>query len=100
MAAYVLSEIVEILDQALMEKYRSLAPTSIERYGGRYIVRGGAIEKLEGDWMPHAIVIVEFPTMGRAQEWYQSLEYAEALTIRPQALNRRLFFIEGVALRE
>jgi uncharacterized protein (DUF1330 family) len=96
MAAYVLSEIVEILDRSLMEKYRSLAQASIEQYGGHYSIRGGAIETLEGDWRPQAIIIVEFPTMENAREWYQSSEYAEALAIRPQALNRRLFLIEGV----
>jgi uncharacterized protein (DUF1330 family) len=99
MAAYVLSEIVEILDRVLMEKYRSLAQTSIEQYGGRYIVRGGAIEKLEGDWNPHAFIVVEFPTMERAREWYQSPEYAEALAIRSQAFNRRLFLIDGPLTR-
>jgi len=96
MAAYVISEISAILDPILMEKYRALAQTAIKKYGGRYVVRGGAIDKVEGESAPNAIVIVEFPTMERAREWYQSPEYAEALVIRRKALNRRLLFVEGV----
>jgi uncharacterized protein (DUF1330 family) len=96
MAAYVISEISAILDPVLTEKYRSLAQTSIKQYGGRYIVRGSAIEKIEAESAPQAIVIVEFPTVEKAREWYRSPEYAEALAIRPMALNRRLLFVEGV----
>jgi uncharacterized protein (DUF1330 family) len=96
MAAYVISEISAILDPILMEKYRALAQTTIKKYGGRYVVRGGVIEKVEGEPAPHAIVIVEFPTMERAREWYRSPEYAEALAICPKALSRRLLFVEGM----
>ena len=96
MAAYVISEISEVLDSVRLEQYRSLAQTSIKQYGGRYIIRGGAIEKIEGESAPQAIVIVEFPSIERAREWYRSREYAEALAIRPSALNRRLLFVEGV----
>lgn len=95
MAAYVISE-VEVLDQVLIEKYRSLAQAAIAKYGGRYIARGGAIEPVEGDWAPKHIVIVEFPTMEKARTWYQSSEYAEALQVRQKALNRKLIFVEGV----
>ena len=96
MAAYVISEISAILDPILMEKYRALAQTTIKKYGGRYVVRDGAIDKVEGESAPNAIVIVEFPTMERAHEWYQSPEYAEALAIRRKVLTRRLLFVEGV----
>jgi uncharacterized protein (DUF1330 family) len=96
MSAYVISE-VEMLDQALFERYRSLAPATIVKYGGRYIVRGGAHETVEGDPTPRHFVIVEFPTIEKAREWYASPEYAEALKIRRHALKRRLTFVEGVA---
>jgi uncharacterized protein (DUF1330 family) len=97
MAAYVISE-VEMVDPELFERYRSLAPASIAKYGGRYIVRGGAVETVEGAPEAKRIVIVEFPTMERAREWYHSPEYAEALGVRQNALNRRLVFVEGVPL--
>jgi uncharacterized protein (DUF1330 family) len=96
MAAYVISEISQILEPALLEEYRSLAQATIEQYGGRYVVRGGAIEAVEGRSVPKRIVIVEFPTMERAHEWYYSPEYAQALPIRQKAMNRRLILVEGV----
>jgi uncharacterized protein (DUF1330 family) len=94
MAAYVISD-VELHDAGLVERYRALAQASIARYGGRYIVRGGAIEPMEGDWAPKYLVIVEFPDMDRARQWYRSEAYAEALTVADRALSRRLIFVEG-----
>jgi uncharacterized protein (DUF1330 family) len=97
MAVYVLSE-VEILDHELMETYRKRAAASIEKYGGRYLVRGGASELMEGGPSPKALVLVEFPSMTIAKEWYHSPEYAEALKVRERALERRLIFVEGAHL--
>jgi uncharacterized protein (DUF1330 family) len=96
MAAYVISD-VEMLDPELFEKYRALAPSTIAQYGGRYLVRGGKIQTIEGDWKPKQIVIVEFPTMQRALEWYHSPEYAEALKVREKAMIRDLIFVDGVS---
>ena len=95
MAAYVISE-VEARHTADLATYRALAEQSIARYGGRYLVRGGAAELAEGEPPPKIIVIVEFPTMARLREWYASPEYAEALKVRRTALERRLIFVEGV----
>lgn len=96
MPAYVISE-VEVRDQEAMERYRTLAAQSITRYSGRYLVRGGAAELIEGGPSLKTFVIVEFPSMARAREWYASSEYAEALKVRQTALERRLIFVEGVA---
>ncbi|MGX1164802.1 uncharacterized protein (DUF1330 family) [Bradyrhizobium sp. USDA 372] len=96
MTAYVISEI-EVRDPAAFEAYRALAAETIARYGGRYLVRGGQAELLEGGPSPKAIVIVEFPTMARLKEWYASSEYAEALKLRASALQRRLLLVEGVS---
>lgn len=96
MPAYVISD-VQFLDADLVARYRTLALSSIAKYGGRYIVRGGAIELVEGDWHPQNIIIVEFPTMERAHEWYRSAEYAEATSSwRHRALRRNLIFVDGV----
>jgi uncharacterized protein (DUF1330 family) len=95
MAAYVISEISDVLEPALLEEYRSLAQATIEQYGGRYVVWGGAIEVVEGGLGPRCVVIVEFPTTERAREWYDSPEYAEALAVRRKAIKRRLLFVEG-----
>lgn len=95
MTAYVISE-VEVRDQAAMEAYRARAAMTIAQYGGRYLARGGAADVVEGSPPPKTIVIVEFPSMARAREWYASPEYAEALKLRETALERRLLFVEGV----
>jgi uncharacterized protein (DUF1330 family) len=94
MSAYVISE-VEILDRQLIDEYRTLAQATIAQYGGHYIARGGAIETIEGDWRPKHIVIVEFPSMEKAREWYNSPEHAQALKVRQHVLRRRLILIEG-----
>jgi uncharacterized protein (DUF1330 family) len=96
MPAYVISE-VEMLDEAQGQRYRDLASASIERYGGRYLVRGADPEVAEGEWPPRRrVVVVEFPTMERLQEWYRSPEYADALAVSRSALERCLLFVEGV----
>ena len=95
MTAYVISE-VEARDAAAMETYRTLAARSVARYGGRYLVRGGAAELVEGGPVPKTLVIVEFASMARAREWYGSPDYAEALKLRATALERRLVFVEGI----
>lgn len=96
MTAYVISE-VEARDRPAMEAYRTLAAQTIAHYGGRYLVRGGAADVVEGGPPSKTIIIVEFPSMARAREWYASAEYAEALKLRRTALERRLLFVEGVA---
>ena len=73
MAAYVISE-VEVHDPARWETYRSIAARVIAQYGGRYLVRGGAAEAAEGGPPPKTLIIVEFPSMARAREWYASAE--------------------------
>jgi len=96
MPAYVISE-VRILDQDLIGNYRARAAASIEKYGGRYLVRSGAVELVEGERdRDKQFVIVEFPDMAKAREWYRSPEYAEALEFRYAALDRTLVFAEGV----
>src|SRR6266481_2770933 len=97
MPAYVISEL-EVRDAAGIETYRTLAAKSIAQYGGRYLVRGGAASTTAGGAPPKKNVVVEFPSMERLREWYASPEYAEALKVRQTALDRRLIFIEGVAL--
>ncbi|WP_342360985.1 DUF1330 domain-containing protein [Terrarubrum flagellatum] len=95
MSAYVIAE-TEIRDAKLIETYRELAKASIERHGGRYIVRGGATELIEGGPEPRMMIVVEFPSMAQAKAWYASADYAEALKVRRDALDRRLIFVEGV----
>ncbi|MEH2607977.1 DUF1330 domain-containing protein [Bradyrhizobium sp. AZCC 1693] len=96
MSAYVISE-VEMRDAASFEAYRIIAAKTIAQYGGRYLVRRGVANLIEGGPPPKTIIVVEFPTIERLREWYASPEYAEALKVRQTALDRRLIFVEGVA---
>jgi uncharacterized protein (DUF1330 family) len=95
MPAFVIVEI-EVHDPEAYENYRSLAPASIEAYGGRFIARGGATESLEGDWAPERIVVLEFPSLERARQWWTSPEYSDAKAIRMRAAQTRMIATEGV----
>jgi uncharacterized protein (DUF1330 family) len=95
MAAYVIAE-VDVQDAALFEDYRKLVPPTIAQYGGKFIARGGATETKEGGWAPKRIVLIEFPTINRAREWYHSAEYAPALAMRLKCAKTRLILVEGV----
>ena len=95
--AYVISE-VEVIDEAGAAQYRSLAASSIEAYGGRYLVRGAAVDTLEGPALGVRLVIVEFPSIHQAKAWYDSAEYAPARALRETPLERRLLLVEGYEL--
>ena len=96
MAAYVISE-VRTRDSTLFDAYRKLVVASVAKYDGRYLVRSGKFEVVEGGPEPKSIIVVEFPSMARAKEWYASPEYAAATKVRHQGADeRRLIFVEGV----
>jgi uncharacterized protein (DUF1330 family) len=95
MAAYVIAD-VDVHDAALFEEYRKLVPPTIAQYGGKYLVRGGAMETKEGGWTPKRIVVLEFPTLEQARNWYHSQEYAPALALRLKAAKNRMILVEGV----
>ena len=96
MAAYVVVEIT-VDDTVKYEEYRRIAPPSIAVYGGRYIVRGGASQPLEGDWRPPRLVILEFPDAARARAWWDSPEYAPAKALRQACARTEMLLIEGVS---
>lgn len=95
MAAYVIAE-VEVTDPSAYEEYRKLVPATIEKYGGKYLARGGATESKEGGWAPARLVILEFPSMAQARRWYDSPEYTPARAIRQRASKSKLIFAEGL----
>ncbi len=96
MSAYVIVEI-EILDPAGYEEYKKLAGTTVEKYGGKYIVRGGKTEVLEGAWKPKRIVILEFESSQRAKEWLNSEEYREPRKMRHRTAKTHMLVVEGIA---
>ena len=94
MSAYVIVEI-EITDPAGYEDYKKQAGASVAKYGGKYIVRGGASETLEGDWHPKRLVILEFESMQRAKEWLHSEEYREPRKMRHRTAKTKMIVVEG-----
>ena len=95
MSAYVIAD-VNVTDPKLYEDYKKLVPATVERYGGRFAVRGGTLETKEGDWNPARLVVLEFSNMEQARKWYHSPEYAPALALRLKAANAKLILVEGV----
>ena len=95
MPAYVVVEI-SVKDAETYDRYKQLAPPSISAYGGRYLVRGGKTEILEGAWNPPRFVILEFPTAHQARAWWESPEYAQAKTLRQDCAGTEMILVEGV----
>ncbi len=95
MAAYIYGSI-EITDPALYEQYRAEVPAVIAAHRGRYLVRGGATEVLEGQAAPQRQVILEFPDMASLKGFYLSPEYQRLVAIRQRASRGHLLAIEGM----
>jgi len=95
-AAYVIYQ-CEVSDPERYEEYKARAVASVEAAGGRYIVRGGDIEVLEGDPPASRTVVLEFRSMDAAVAWYRSEDYELARTFREGAATARLFVVDGLA---
>ncbi len=95
MAAYVIVEI-DIVDLTGYEEYKKLAAATVHKYGGKYIVRGGKTEVLEGDWKPKRIVVLQFESMQRAKEWLNCEEYREPRKMRHRTAKTKMILVEGV----
>ena len=83
-------------DAARYEDYKPMVPPTLAQYGGRFIVRGGAAETLEGDWSPGRVVIFEFPSAEQASEWWASDAYAPAIALRQATADTQMILVEGV----
>ena len=94
MTAYVIGEI-EVIEPKIYEGYRKEVPATIEKYGGRFLARGGKAEQLEGGWTPKRIVVLEFPSYEQALQWFRSPEYAPLIKLRRSASRGRLILVEG-----
>jgi len=95
-AGYVIA-IVDVSDVEGYQAYSRQVPATIAKYGGRYLVRGGKMELREGEWPGPRTVILEFPSLERALEWYDSPEYQPLRPIRQANSSARIAFFEGVA---
>ena len=95
MPAYVILDIT-VNDPDLFAEYKTLAPATIDAYGGTYLARGGKAEALEGDWKPNRIVILEFDSADTAKKWLDSPEYRDARAMRQKAAISHTIVVEGV----
>ncbi len=95
MPAYFIVDL-EVTDPAGFEEYRKLVPGTIQKYGGRYLVRGGTVETLEGGWQPQRVVVLEFPSLEQAKRWYNSEDYRDPKALRFKTAKTNLILVEGV----
>ena len=96
MSAFIFFDILEILDPEIMRAYGQRIGPTVEKYGGRYLVRGGKTEVVEGDWSPTIPVIIEFPSLDQAHQWYGSEAYQQLVALRSGAAKLNAVFIEGL----
>jgi uncharacterized protein (DUF1330 family) len=96
MPAYLIVD-CEVTDAERYEAYKQLAPPAIEKYGGRYLVRGGDVGLLEGDWRPNRVVVLEFPDVETAKRFYASPEYSSARAKREGAARMNIVVVPGVS---
>ena len=95
MPGYIIVDI-EVLDPGPYEDYKRLASASIAAHGGKYLVRGGATEVLDGDWTPKRLVVLQFDSVEAAKRWRESPEYAEAKKVRERCARSNMIVVEGL----
>ena len=95
MPAYVIAHI-DVKDPARYEDYKKMSPISIHKFGGRFIARGGQAEVLEGTWQPRRLVLLEFPSVEVAKQWWASEEYRPAKELRQATSVGDMIVLEGI----
>ena len=95
MPAYVIVE-TEVYDPEQYGQYQAASPDAVHAGGGRFVVRGGELAVLEGDWNPSRLVVLEFPDLEAAKRWYDSPTYQEAKRLREGAANLRRVAVQGL----
>jgi uncharacterized protein (DUF1330 family) len=95
MPAYIIVEI-SIQNPTEYEDYKKLTPPSLIPFDGKFIIRGGKAEPLEGDWNPERIVVLEFPNVERAKAWWNSEGYAPAKALRQRTAHTKMILIPGL----
>jgi uncharacterized protein (DUF1330 family) len=96
MAAYMIAN-VEIIDAEKMEKYMQATPAVVKKYSGRFLARGGKLWIAEGGWSPKRLVILEFESFEKAQEFWHSEEYRPLKALRQSSANTDMIFVDGIS---
>jgi uncharacterized protein (DUF1330 family) len=94
MPAYIIVDVI-IQNAENYAGYVKLTPGTLAAYGGKFIVRGGKTETLEGDWQPGRMVVLEFPSVEKAKQWWASEEYAPAKALRQANAETKMILVEG-----
>jgi len=95
MAGYLIVQI-DVEDADTYEEYKVQVPTIIEKFGGEYLVRGGAMEVVEGEWPWPRLVVLKFPSVEQAKAFHSSIEYEGAKALRQSASKGNAVIVEGV----
>jgi uncharacterized protein (DUF1330 family) len=95
MSAYLIVQ-VDVTDAAGYDEYKKMVPPSLAAYAGKFVVRGGACETLEGSWQPKRLVVLEFPSVAKAKQWWASDEYRDAKALRQRTARTEMILLEGV----
>ena len=95
MSAYILGQI-DVTDVEVFKRYSEQVYATVQQYGGRYLVRGGEVEKLEGEFSGRRLVVIEFESSEAARRWYSSVEYVPLIKLRQSASGGDLLLVDGV----
>ena len=95
MPSYVIAD-VEVTDPTKFQEYSNQVPSTVEKYGGKYLVRGGDTERAEGSWEPKRLVVIRFEDMEQLKRWNHSQEYSGLTQLRYHSANSGVLFVEGV----
>lgn len=95
MPAYVIVDI-DVIDPERYEQYKAATPATIAAADGRFLVRGGEITILEGDWQPARLVVLEFESLTAAERWYESEAYQAAKKLRGDGARMRMVAVQGL----
>jgi uncharacterized protein (DUF1330 family) len=96
MSAYLIVDVTRIADPDAYRRYTPLVPPTLDRYGGEYLARGGAVTVLEGEWSPSRVVVVRFDSVEAATRWWASAEYAQPKQLRHQAAATNMIVVDGI----
>ena len=95
MACYLVAD-MRISDAELFREFVEAVPPTVEKYAGRYLIRGGKFEVAQGDWTPDRVVVIEFGSMDQAKAWYDSPEFEGPKQTLARSSNSNFIFVEGV----
>ena len=95
MACYLVAD-MHISDPGLFREFVEAVPATVEKYGGRYLIRGGKFEVAQGDWTPDRVVVIEFGSMDQAKAWYDSPEFEGPKQTLARSSNSNFIFVKGV----